>query len=111
MGLILSKDSTNGIDERLLEGHGLYTIPQDYDKKKVRKLIISRKLAPFYRGNNYKVKKIKGYFVYLFTSHESYNVKLHLFFKLYPLYYPYFLLSSIDKMNFLKLFFLLLILI
>ncbi|CAO3624244.1 unnamed protein product [Cunninghamella echinulata] len=49
MGINLSKDN-NGFDEGLLEGHGLYHIPQNYDKKKVRKLIVTKKLAPFYKG-------------------------------------------------------------
>ncbi|KAI9302525.1 hypothetical protein BJ944DRAFT_251431 [Cunninghamella echinulata] len=49
MGIHLSKYN-NGFDEELLEGHGLYHIPQNYDKKKVRKLIITKKLAPFYKG-------------------------------------------------------------
>ncbi|CAO3644337.1 unnamed protein product [Cunninghamella blakesleeana] len=49
MGINLSKEH-GGMDERLLEGNGLYHLQQDYDKKKVRKFIITKKLAPFYKG-------------------------------------------------------------
>ncbi|CAJ0843609.1 5780_t:CDS:2 [Entrophospora sp. SA101] len=51
MGNSNGKDKSEEIvDGGQLVPHGLYKGPQDWDTKSVRKFIIERKLAPFYKG-------------------------------------------------------------
>ncbi|KAI8805007.1 hypothetical protein BJ742DRAFT_426197 [Cladochytrium replicatum] len=38
------------VDSGALAPFGVYNIPQDYDQRVVKKLIVERKLAPFYKG-------------------------------------------------------------
>ncbi|CAG8620897.1 2615_t:CDS:2 [Paraglomus brasilianum] len=51
MGNTLVKDKVeDNVDGGQLVPHGVYKTPQDWNEKIVRKLIIDRKLAPFYKG-------------------------------------------------------------
>ncbi|CAG8465823.1 15971_t:CDS:2 [Acaulospora colombiana] len=51
MGNSMNKDKAEEtVDGGQLVPHGVYKLPQDWDVKSVRKFIIERKLAPFYKG-------------------------------------------------------------
>jgi hypothetical protein len=51
MGNSIGKDKgEETVDGGQLMPHGVYKGPQDWDFRSVRKLIIERKLAPFYKG-------------------------------------------------------------
>lgn len=51
MGNAMNKDKgEETVDGGQLVPHGMYKGPQDWDYRGVRKLIIERKLAPFYKG-------------------------------------------------------------
>jgi hypothetical protein len=51
MGNSIGKDKgEETVDGGQLMPHGVYKGPQDWDYRSVRKLIIERKLAPFYKG-------------------------------------------------------------
>ncbi|KAF9566671.1 SNF1-interacting protein [Mortierella alpina] len=50
MGNTSTKDKTDHVDGGELLPHGIYTGPQDYDFRIVQRLILQRKLAPFYKG-------------------------------------------------------------
>ncbi|KAG0048217.1 SNF1-interacting protein [Gryganskiella cystojenkinii] len=50
MGNTATKDKAEHIDGGGLLPNGIYTGPQDYDFRIVQRLILQRKLAPFYKG-------------------------------------------------------------
>ncbi|KAF9182267.1 SNF1-interacting protein, partial [Haplosporangium sp. Z 767] len=50
MGNTSTKEKTDSVDGGALLPHGIYTGPQDYDFRIVQRLILQRKLAPFYKG-------------------------------------------------------------
>ncbi|KAG0203561.1 SNF1-interacting protein [Mortierella sp. GBA30] len=50
MGNTSAKEKTDHVDGGALLPNGIYTGPQDYDFRIVQRLIIQRKLAPFYKG-------------------------------------------------------------
>ena len=51
MGNSIGKDKgEETVDGGQLMPHGVYKGPQDWDYRNARKLIIERKLAPFYKG-------------------------------------------------------------
>ncbi|KAI7819491.1 hypothetical protein BC939DRAFT_459943 [Gamsiella multidivaricata] len=50
MGNTTTKEKADHIDGGALLPHGVYSGPQDYDFRIVQRLILQRKLAPFYKG-------------------------------------------------------------
>ncbi|GJJ76905.1 hypothetical protein EMPS_09264 [Entomortierella parvispora] len=50
MGNTATKDKAEHVDGGALLPNGIYTGPQDYDFRIVQRLILQRKLAPFYKG-------------------------------------------------------------
>jgi len=50
MGNTATKDKAEHVDGGALLPNGIYTGPQDYDFRIVQRLILLRKLAPFYKG-------------------------------------------------------------
>ncbi|KAF9930794.1 SNF1-interacting protein [Modicella reniformis] len=50
MGNASTKEKSDHIDGGALLPHGVYSSPQDYDFRIVQRLILQRKLAPFYKG-------------------------------------------------------------
>ncbi|KAF9347233.1 SNF1-interacting protein, partial [Mortierella sp. NVP85] len=50
MGNTSTKEKADHVDGGALLPHGVYSGPQDYDFRIVQRLILQRKLAPFYKG-------------------------------------------------------------
>ncbi|KAI8352218.1 hypothetical protein B0O80DRAFT_454041 [Mortierella sp. GBAus27b] len=50
MGNTSTKEKSDHVDGGALLPHGVYSGPQDYDFRIVQRLILQRKLAPFYKG-------------------------------------------------------------
>ncbi|KAI8603293.1 hypothetical protein EDD21DRAFT_369509 [Dissophora ornata] len=50
MGNTTTKEKADHIDGGALLPHGVYSGPQDYDFRIVQRLILQRRLAPFYKG-------------------------------------------------------------
>ncbi|ORX94576.1 hypothetical protein K493DRAFT_337737 [Basidiobolus meristosporus CBS 931.73] len=50
MGNVNTKKEEESVDGGGFQPHGIYSAPQDFDHKAVRKLIQDRRLSPFYKG-------------------------------------------------------------